>query len=62
MVWNIADITMGLMALINIPTILILGKYAMRALKDYDKKRKAGGEIQFRAIDVGLDSEVDCWK
>lgn len=62
LLWNIADITMGLMALINIPTILILGKYAMRALKDYDKKRKAGGEIQFRAIDIGLDSEVDCWK
>lgn len=62
LLWNIADITMGLMALINIPTILILGKYAMRALKDYDKQRKAGKEITFHAIDIGLESDVDCWK
>ena len=62
LLWNIADITMGLMALINIPTIFILGKYAMRALKDYDRQRKSGKEILFHAKDIGLENQVDCWK
>lgn len=62
LLWNIADITMGGMALINIPVILILGKYAMRALKDYTKQRKEGKDPVFRAKDIGLPHEVDYWK
>lgn len=34
-VWNFADITMAGMALINLVAILILGKWALGALKDY---------------------------
>lgn len=34
-VWNFADITMGGMALINLVAILLLGKWALGALKDY---------------------------
>ena len=62
LLWNIADITMGLMAIINVPVILILSKYALRALNDYDRKAKQGGEITFRAEDINLPHEVDCWK
>ena len=58
--WNVADITMGLMALINIPVIIILGKWAIRALDDYDKKRKNGEELQFDSSDIPYD--LDAWK
>lgn len=62
LLWGIADITMGGMTLINIPVIVILGKYAIRALKDYEKQRKDGKEPVFKAKDIELPDEVDCWK
>lgn len=61
LLWGVADIAMGLMALINIPVICILGKYAYRALADYKKKRKAGAELDFHASDIGLPHQVDYW-
>ena len=57
-----ADVTMGLMTLINIPVILILGKYAFRAIKDYEKQRKEDKEPVFYAKDIGLPHNVDCWR
>lgn len=62
LLWNIADVTMGLMAIINVPVIMILSKYAIRALNDYDRKVKQGGEITFCAKDIDLPHQVDCWK
>ena len=62
LLWGVADITMGAMALINIPVIFILGKYAIRALKDYEKQKKEGKEPVFRAKDIDLPHEVDYWK
>jgi AGCS family alanine or glycine:cation symporter len=62
LLWNIADVTMGAMTVINIPVIFILGKYAFRALKDYEKKSKNGDKITFKASDIDLPHEVDCWK
>lgn len=62
LLWNIADITMGGMTIINMPVILILGKYAFRALKDYDKQRKQGKTPVFKAKNIGLPHDVDYWK
>lgn len=62
LLWGIADITMGLMTIINVPVIILLSKYALRALKDYDRKSKSGAEIEFKASDIGLPQEVDAWK
>ena len=62
LLWNIADVTMGLMAIINMPVILILGKYAFRALKDYRKQKKEGKIPVFHAKDIGLPHDVDYWK
>lgn len=62
LLWGIADITMGAMTLINIPAILILSKYAIRALNNYDAQRKIGEEIKFRASDIELPHKVECWK
>lgn len=62
LLWNIADITMGGMTIINMPVILFLGKYAFRALKDYDKQRKQGNTPVFKAKNIGLPHDVDYWK
>lgn len=42
MLWNISDVLMGVMAIINIPVILILSNTAMKALKDYERQLKMG--------------------
>lgn len=62
LLWNIADITMGGMTLINLPVSLILSKYAFRALNDYKKQRKDGKEPVFHAKDISLPHKVDYWE
>ena len=62
LLWNIADITMGGMALINVPVIIILSKYVIRALDDYNRQRKEGRTPVFRARDISLPHNVDYWK
>lgn len=61
LLWGIADITMGAMAIINMPVIIYLGKYAIRALKDYERQLKKGGEITFNKKDIDLPHETDYW-
>ena len=41
-VWNLADVFMGLMALLNLGAITFLAKYAVKALEDYTTQKKAG--------------------
>lgn len=62
LLWNIADLTMGGMTLINMPVIIILGKYAFRALDNYTEQRKLGKEPVFHAKDIGITQELDYWK
>lgn len=61
LLWNISDIFMGGMTLINMPVIFMLSKYAIRALKNYEEQRKKGIEPVFRAKDIQLPHDVDCW-
>lgn len=61
LLWGIADITMGGMTIINMPIIIYLGKYAVRTLKDYEKKLKSGSDMTFRKKDIGLLHETDYW-
>lgn len=62
LLWNISDILMSAMTIINIPVIIILGKYALRTLKDYENQKKAGKDPVFKTKNVSLPHEVDCWK
>lgn len=62
LLWDIADLTMGGMTLINMPVILILSKYAIRCLDDYVNQRKEGKEPVFRAADIGLPHRTDYWQ
>lgn len=60
--WNTADILMGLMVLINIPTILVLSEKAMRALDDYRKQRRVGKDPVYVAAANGVSDQLDYWK
>ncbi len=62
LLWGIADVTMGAMTIINMPVILILGKYAIKALKDYEDQRKEGRTPVFKAKNIDLPYDVDYWK
>ncbi len=61
LLWDIADVTMGAMTLVNVPVIIILGKYAYRALADYKKQRRAGLDPEFKAKSVGIKTKTDYW-
>jgi AGCS family alanine or glycine:cation symporter len=61
--WAMADITMGGMTLINLPSCMILGKVAIDTLKDYEKQKSEGKDPVFAARDIGLnEAELDFWK
>jgi len=61
--WALADITMGGMALINLPACVILGNVAFMALRDYERQRKQGRNPAFIARYIKLDpSKLDYWK
>ena len=62
LVWGLADITMALMTLCNLAAILVLGKYAVRLLKDYQKQRKEGKDPAYvSSIIPEIASETECW-
>ncbi|MBE7089363.1 MAG: alanine:cation symporter family protein [Clostridiales bacterium] len=60
--WDVSDIFMGLMTMINIPVIIILGKYAFRAIGDYVRQKKQGLTPTFLAKNIGLPHKVDYWQ
>lgn len=61
--WDVADFLMGIMCLINIPSIIILGGTALKALDDYKKQREEGKNPVFKAETIGIDtSKLDYWK
>ncbi|EGC81533.1 alanine/glycine:cation symporter family protein [Anaerococcus prevotii] len=61
-VWNLADLFMGIMALINLPTIVILSNKLMACLKDYKKQIKKGKDPVFISKNIGMTENLDYWK
>lgn len=59
-VWNLADVLMGLMALVNIFAILLLGNIAFRVLDDYRAQKKQGKDPVFQASSLNL-TDTDAW-
>ncbi|GBU10139.1 amino acid carrier protein [Gammaproteobacteria bacterium] len=47
LVWNMADLSMGIMATINLIAIALLAPLVWRLLADYQKQRRAGKEPKF---------------
>lgn len=59
--WNLADIFMGIEAVINIVVILILGKWAFAALDDYKAQRRQGLDPVFVAENLPGMPVTECW-
>lgn len=62
LLWDLADVLMGCMAIINLPTIVVLGGKAMACLKDYEKQRAEGKNPVFYAENIGLTDKLDYWQ
>lgn len=59
--WNMADILMGGMALVNIIALFCLGGIAVKAMNDYIDQKKEGKNPVFKAANIGLHN-TDVWK
>ncbi|WP_044640223.1 alanine/glycine:cation symporter family protein [Risungbinella massiliensis] len=64
LVWDLADLFMGAMALINLIAIFLLGKHAFAALKDYNRQRKLGKDPVFEIENFPelQKQNLDVWK
>ncbi len=61
-VWDMADLFMALMAIVNLVAITLLGKFAFICLQDYNKQRKAG--VQDPVFDPSVlpnQKGIECW-
>lgn len=61
LVWDTADVTMGMMALINLSAILLLAKPVLLALKDYQRQKAEGRDPVFQAEKIGLKTPTEFW-
>ncbi|MDR2534423.1 MAG: alanine:cation symporter family protein [Treponema sp.] len=61
-VWAFADLCMGLMAIINMIAIAGLSGIAIKALKDYQKQKKAGKDPLFTKDAIPeIKNDLACW-
>jgi AGCS family alanine or glycine:cation symporter len=62
-VWDVADISMGLMAIVNLVAIVLLGKWAFAVLRNYHLQAEAGEDPVFIAEEARLPGplEGDIW-
>lgn len=63
LVWDMADLTMGLMSVLNLIAILLLGNVAFDCLKDYLAQKKEGKNPVFYKENIKLPNpeSVQCW-
>ena len=58
-VWDIADIAMGFMAMVNLVAIVLLGKWAFAAIRDYHRQSADGSDPVFVAEQADLPGVLD---
>lgn len=60
-VWDLADLFMALMAITNLVAILMLGRIALAALKDYSAQKQQGKNPVFHVSNIEGLENVECW-
>ncbi len=58
LVWNLADVSMGFMAIVNIIAIFLLRETAIAALDNYEELRKQGKKPVFDEKTIGISGTV----
>ncbi len=61
-VWSMADLFMGMMAIINLAVILLLGKVAFKVLDDFTLQRRKGLNPVFKASSIPGLKGAECWE
>lgn len=61
LVWALADLFMGSMALVNLAAISLLAPIAFAVLKDYQRQRKRGENPTFHAPDIPGVKNAEVW-
>ena len=61
LIWNLADTTMGLMALINLAALALLAPTACRLLTDFVEQRRSGVDPVFTRDRMPDLTGVECW-
>ncbi|AEB77124.1 alanine/glycine:cation symporter family protein [Clostridium botulinum] len=61
-VWDLADLFMGTMAIINLIAIWKLSPLAFKVLKDYTKQKKEGKDPVFTADSIDDLVNAECWE
>lgn len=61
-VWDMADLFMGLMAVLNLTIILMLGKVAFSVLDDFTVQRRKGINPVFKASSIPGLKGAECWE
>lgn len=62
LVWDMADLFMGIMALINLIVITLLSNVAYKVYKDYAKQRKQGLDPVFKAKNIPGLKNAETWE
>ena len=60
-VWDLADLFMGVMAIINLIAITLLGRIAVAALKDYRQQKKEGKDPVFYSDSIEGLKGIESW-
>jgi putative sodium/glutamine symporter len=61
LVWDLADLFMGFMVIVNLIAILLLSKVAFAALQDYKRQKRAGKDPVFYKDSIEGLENVECW-
>ena len=61
LLWHISDVLMGVMALINIPVILILSNTVVKTLEDYEIQIQQKKNPVFFSKNIDLKQKTDYW-
>ncbi|MBE1555228.1 alanine/glycine:cation symporter family protein [Sporosarcina limicola] len=62
LVWDMADLFMGLMAVLNLTVLLLLGKVAFKVLDDFSTQRNKGLNPVFKASSIPGLKGAECWE
>lgn len=62
LVWSFADVTMGIMASVNLLVLIPLAGIVFKLLKDYDEQHKAGLDPVFTRDRIPGLKGVECWE
>ena len=62
LVWSLVDFFMVIMTVCNLIAILLLGRYALRLLDDYQQQRREGKDPTFSRDQMpDISDKLDCW-